>query len=218
VEFAEAHPEVGLIGPCLRGADGRTQVSCRPRPTVGTFLHKTSLLRWTGLFRHSYRRYRREGRPGLGIPRRVETLMGAALLLPRQVFFTCGGWDEDYTFGGEDFDLSLRVGRHHELVYVPDVVITHYGRVSTRANVSYSAPNVAIGFARYLRKSGCSRSALLTYKLVTTLDVPVHLIGKGLQWLRRRCMGREAKARQSLQRIKEGWYFLMRGLREFWKV
>jgi hypothetical protein len=35
VEFAEAHPEAGMFGPRLTGADGRPQISYRRRPTLG---------------------------------------------------------------------------------------------------------------------------------------------------------------------------------------
>ena len=50
LEYAEAHPTVGMIGPRLRDSDGAFQISYRRRPTVGALLHRTLLLRWTGLF------------------------------------------------------------------------------------------------------------------------------------------------------------------------
>lgn len=218
VDFADKNPEAGLIGPCLRGSDGRVQVSCRPKPSVATLLHRTCLLRWTGLLRRSYRRYRRECLRPAGETRQVETLMGAAMLLPREVFTACGGWDEDYTFGGEDFDLSTRIGRRWEVIYHPAVHITHHGRAATRANVGYSAPNVAIGFARFLRKSGGSPGALLLYKTLVSLDAPVQLALKAGQYAYRCLQGKQRKAEKSRQRVKETWYFLTRGLREFWRV
>jgi len=218
LDEAQRHPEAGLLGPRLLAPDGRTQVSCRPRPTVATLLHRTALLRWTGLLRGAYRRYRREAIAGPATARQVETLMGAALLVPRRAFQQWGPWDEDYTFGGEDFDLSTRIGRHAPLVYLPDVTVVHHGRSSTRANVGYSAPNVAIGFARYLRKSGSSAAALLAYKLVLTLDAPVQLLAKGLQSLWRRGKGQRSAACKSWQRVREQWYFLTRGLGAFWRV
>src|SRR5262245_5054433 len=61
VSYADAHPEVGMIGPRLRDPRGRLQISYRRRPTVGALLHRTSLLRWTGLLRGAYCRYRRRG-------------------------------------------------------------------------------------------------------------------------------------------------------------
>src|SRR5438067_1265345 len=54
LDFAEAHPHVGMIGPRLRGGDGQFQASYRPRPTLGALLHRTLLLRPTGLLRRAY--------------------------------------------------------------------------------------------------------------------------------------------------------------------
>src|SRR5262249_356048 len=59
VDYAQAHPEVGMIGPRLRDGNGQCQVSYRQRPTMATLLHRTCLFRWTGMLRSGYRRYRR---------------------------------------------------------------------------------------------------------------------------------------------------------------
>jgi GT2 family glycosyltransferase len=217
VEYAEAHPDVGMIGPLLRDARGRAQVSYRLRPTLATLLHRTSLLRWTGLLRGHYRRYRRLDFDPVAT-RRVEVLMGAAMLLPREVFVACGGWDEEFTFGGEDLDLSIRVGRQHQVVFHPQVEILHYGRMSTRQHIGYASSHLAYGFARYLRKSGCSEWRLLLYKLVVTLDAPVQLIGKSVQYGWRRFRGQEALADKSLLALRGTGHFLARGLLRFWRA
>ena len=63
VDYAAAHPEVGLIGPRLRDGRGRIAgVVPAAGRRVAALLHRTGLLRWTGLFRRAYRRYR--GRDG----------------------------------------------------------------------------------------------------------------------------------------------------------
>jgi GT2 family glycosyltransferase len=217
VDFLEAHPDVGLLGPRLRDPGGRTQVSYRQLPTLAALLHRTYLLRWTGLFRFAYRSYRREHFDPTRT-QRVPVLMGAAVLLPRHVFDECGGWDEDYTFGGEDIDLSARVGRRYQVVYHPHIEITHHGRVSTRLNASYSLPNVAVGYVRYLRKSGASPAALLLYKLAITLDTPLHLAVKTLQYVMRRLRGRPWSAEKSLLAARGLWHFLRHGIRTFWKA
>src|SRR5262249_17761539 len=144
-----AHPEAGMIGPRLRDGDGQFQVSYRQRPTVATLLHRTTLLRWTGLLRGAYRRYRRPEFDPYPTAT-VGVLMGAAVFLSRERFFACGQWDEDFTFGGEDLDLSLRVGRQAAVVFLPEVEITHYGRTSTRQHVGFASSQMTIGFARYL--------------------------------------------------------------------
>jgi N-acetylglucosaminyl-diphospho-decaprenol L-rhamnosyltransferase len=216
-EFAESHPDVGMIGPRLRDAQGHFQVSYRLRPTMGTLLHRTSLLRWTGIFHEAYQRYRRqEFDPRT--TRRVEILMGAAMFLPREAFFDCGGWDEAFTFGGEDLDLSARVGRRHPVVYLPRAEITHYGRVSTRQHIGYASSNMAAGFVRYLRKSGCSRKGMLAYKLLVTLDTPVQFVGKGVQYVCRRLRGRKEKAAKSLLAMRGFGHFLLKGWLPFWRA
>jgi GT2 family glycosyltransferase len=217
VEYADAHPEVGIVGPRLRDLQGQPQVSYRLRPTVATLLHRTSILRWTGLLRRAYRRYRRQAFDPR-TTRSVEVLMGAAMLLPRGVFFGCGGWDEEFVFGGEDLDLSTRVGQSHHVVYHPEAEILHYGRVSTRQHIGFASSQMAIGFLKFLRKSGCSSPALFTYKLVVTLDAPVQFVGKGLQYLWRHLRGRSAKAEKSLLAFRGVRHFLVRGLLPFWKA
>jgi GT2 family glycosyltransferase len=217
VEYADAHPEIGILGPRLRDAQGHTQVSYRRRPTLMTLLHRTNLLRWTGLLRDAYRGYRRQDfDPETTRP--VEVLMGAAMLLPRHVFLACGGWDDSFTFGGEDLDLSARVARQHALVYHPAVEITHFGRVSTRQHIGYASSNMTIGLVRYLRKSGYHWPALVLYKLAVTLDVPVLLVDKGLQYLWRRLHGRREKAEKSLLAFRGAAHFLRKGLIPFWRA
>jgi GT2 family glycosyltransferase len=217
VEYAEAHPEVGMIGPRLRDGKGRFQASYRCRPTLAALLHRTSVLRWTGLFHNAYRRYRRQ-RFDPEYTGRVELLLGAAMFLPRRVFVECGPWDEGYVFGGEDLDLSTSVGRKYDVVYLPSVEITHYGRVSTRQHVGFCFTHMLMGLARYLRRTGCSPAALLAYKLVVSLDAPMQFMGKGIQYLWRRVLGQNHRAQQSLLAWRGFKHFLTRGLVPFWRA
>ena len=110
VAFADAHPQVGMIGPRLRDGNGKLQISYRRKPTLKAMLHRAALLRWTGLFRKAYDEYRRDGFDPDGV-RRVDVLMGAAVLMPRRVYEECGGWDEGFRFGVEDVELSDRGDR-----------------------------------------------------------------------------------------------------------
>jgi hypothetical protein len=213
LDYAESHPEVGLVGPRLRDRNGRAQVSYRSRPTLAVLLHRTMLLRWTGLLRRAYRQYRRqEFDPDT--TRRVDLLMGAAMLMPRDVFFACGGWDENYKFGGEDLDLSFQVNRYFPVVYHPEVEILHYGRVSTRQHIGYVSTHMAAGFVRYLRNTGNSRPAVWFYKAVVLLDAPIQCAGKALQYQVRRLRKRD-DAEKSWLACQGFWHFLRHGIREF---
>ncbi|MCU0706324.1 MAG: glycosyltransferase, partial [Fimbriiglobus sp.] len=178
--YADAHPDAGMLGPRLRGADGHDQISYRRRPTLAALLHRVSLLRWTGLFRKAYQRYRRDTFDPDGV-KPVEALMGAAVFLPRATFHAAGRWDEAYRFGVEDLDLSAQVGQRAGVVYISHVEVLHHGRVSSRANIGFAAPNVAVGYVRYFRKAGASKTALTAYKVLVTLDAPVQLAAKAVQ-------------------------------------
>jgi GT2 family glycosyltransferase len=217
LDYAQSHPEAGLIGPRLRDPAGRAQVSYRLRPTVGALLHRIGLFRWTGLFRRAYRRYRGRGDDCV-TTRPVEVLMGAALLVRRRLFVESGGWDEGYTFGGEDIDLCARIARTHAVVYHPEVEVVHHGRASSRRHPGYAYTHTVLGLTRYLRKSGTPRSALWLYKAVLTLDAPVQGLRHAGQYLWRRLRGRRAQAGKSLLVLRGVSHFLARGLVALWRI
>ncbi len=217
VDYADAHPGIGILGPRLRDARGRIQISYRKNLTVGALLHRTMLFRWTGMFRRSYFRCRRQSFD-TDTPRRVEVLMGAAMLLPGKVFMDSGMWDEGYTFGGEDMDLCYRVSRRWPVVYHPGIEILHYGRAATRQHVRFAATKIPAGFVRYFSKTSSSPVLLLLYKSVATIDAPVQLLANTIQFLYRKIFGKPEKARKSLLAVKSSWHFLVHGLSEFWKA
>jgi len=217
VEYCSRHPEIGILGPALRDGAGRLQVSYRRRPSVRALLHRTSLLRWTRLFKSGYGDYRRREFDPCKT-RQVDVLMGAAMFMPRSVFLECGGWDEEFTFGGEDLDFSVRVGRRRPLVFYPEVEIVHFGRVSTRKHIGFASMQMAIGLLRYLRKAGHSRPALFLYKAAVTLDAPLQIVMKALQYLWRRVRGDSEKAAKSLLALRGSLHFLFHGLIPFWQA
>jgi GT2 family glycosyltransferase len=217
LDYARKHPGAGLIGPRLRNGQGKVQISCRRRPTVEALLHRTCLLRWTGLFRNAYRCYR-ERASDLSTTRPVDVLMGAALLVRRKVFAELGPWDEGYTFGGEDIDLCTRVGQKYEVVYHPDVEITHYGRSSSRKHIGFAHTNTVIGITRFLRKNGTSSIALLAYKAVVTLDAPLLWFGEAAQYTWRRLHRQPDRAAKSLLIMRAVQHFIARGLIGFWRA
>lgn len=217
VEYLQRHPHLGMIGPRLLDENQEPQVSFRRRPTVAALLHRTLLLRWTGLFRGAYRLYRQRG-GDFTTTRTVEVLMGAALLVRRELFIECGGWSEEYRFGGEDMDLCLRVGQRAPVVYYPEVAITHLGRVSSRQNLGFAHGNTVTGITHFLRKTGVSSAALVGYKLAVTLDLPLQCLAAFGQYLCRRLCGKREKAQRSWLVFKALGHFLTLGLPAFWRA
>jgi GT2 family glycosyltransferase len=215
--YLQAHPDVIMLGPRLRDPRGKLQMSHRRRPTPRTFLHRTLLFRRLGLGREGYEQYRRRA-PGQGRALDVDILMGAAILMPRQPFLYLGGWDEDFTFGGEDMELCHRARRLGRIVYWPEVEITHLGSASSKQHTAFASPHIAIGFAKYFRKTGSSRRALVGYKLAVTLDAPLRLAVRALQYLARCLRTADRKKERCRREIRGTWAFLTRGLVAFWRA
>jgi GT2 family glycosyltransferase len=216
VEYLDTHPDVVLLGPRLRDGSGKVQTSHRRRPTPLTFLHRTLLFRRLGLARGSYRHYRRQepdGEQALD----VDILMGAAIVVPRHQFARLGGWDEDFSFGGEDMELCHRAAQLGRVVYWPGVEITHLGSISSKRHAGFVATQTAIGFVRYFRKTGASRLALGLYKLVVTLDAPLRLAVRSMQYLWRRLRG-DRTAERCMREMHGVTAFLRRGLLAFWQA
>jgi hypothetical protein len=217
VAYARANPTAGLVGPRLRDGKGRVQCSARQRPTVAALLHRLTILRWTGLFREAYRRYRgRDADPELTRP--VEVLMGAALLMPRRIYQQVGGWDEGYTFGGEDIDLCTRVNRSHEVVYHPAVEVLHLGRMSSRKHTGFATANTLVGITRSLRQSGTSEWALCCYKALFTLDLPMRGVSLLGRWLWSKARSKAKTAMRAERELVGLGYFARHALWAFWRA
>lgn len=218
LDYAQTHPESGIIGPRLRDEEGRSQLSYRGCPTLAALLHRITWLRWLGVFRGAYRRYRGRDDDAGAAPRPAEILMGAALFVPRAVFRACGAWDEEYTFGGEDIDLCARIGRRYRVIYHPGVEIVHFGRISSRQHIGFSYSHTVIGVTRFLRKHGCSPIGLLFYKLALTLDAPLRWFGHALRYAWRRLRRQPHRATKSRMIMRALEHFLRHELPALWRV
>lgn len=214
--FGRDNPGAGLIGPRLRDGRGHVQKSARGRPTVPALLHRLSLLRWTGLFRAAYRRYR--GRDVSQQTRAVEVMMGAALLMPRHVYEAVGGWDESYVFGGEDVDLCARVGRRFAVIHHPAEEIVHFGRAATRQRGSWATGHSFIGITHSLRVTGTPGWAMAAYKVLTTLDLPLRSAEFGARYLWGRLRGRAKQSERAWAELCGLAWFVRHGLAAFWRA
>lgn len=213
--FLDEHPSVAAVGPCLIDHDGRAHRSGREIPRLGAFFHRVFFLRCTGLFRSAYRSYRHNGfdpsRSGA-----VGHLSAAALLVRRQPFTKCGGWDQAFEFGLEDLDLSVRLGQFGKIYYLADVSIYHQGRVSSKANRAYVYCSYECGYARYLGKHH-GILAMWMYKILVTADMPIRLLRLALELGACLLRGKTARARRVYHQLAAGSRFLTKGMRRFWR-
>ena len=130
-DFAAGRPRCGVAGPMLLNPDGTSQASRRLFPTVsGTIVRRTPL-RWLVNPQERQRaHYQLDQRPIS--PAETEWMLGAFLLLRREMLAELGGFDEGYRLYGEDIDLCYRAARAGwERWYVPQAVVTHVHAAET---------------------------------------------------------------------------------------
>ncbi len=65
--------------------------------------------------------------PGSTLPRYMQVVTGAALMIRQEIFFDLQGFNTEYWNGNEDVDLCLRAGQAGwNVVYRPESVIIHF--------------------------------------------------------------------------------------------
>ena len=127
--FAEEHPRAGIVAPELRYPDGGWQPSRRRFPTVsGTIVRRTPLRRVLGGTQRAH--YGLDERPTE--PTQADWLLGAFLMLRREMLDELGGFDEGFRLYGEDIDLAYRAEKSGwERWYVPAAKVTHVHQAET---------------------------------------------------------------------------------------
>jgi hypothetical protein len=152
VAFADEHARCGIAGPQIRWPDGTWQPSRRRFPTVGgTIVRRTPLRRIKGTYAQR-EHYELDERPTE--PVQADWMLGAFLLMRREMLDEIGGWDAGFRHYCEDIDLCYRAMlAGWERWYVPDARVTHdYAAVIDRSFLSRHTLWHARGMARFVRK------------------------------------------------------------------
>jgi N-acetylglucosaminyl-diphospho-decaprenol L-rhamnosyltransferase len=131
--YMDANESIGAAGPKLVLLDGNLDLACRrsfPSPTI-------SMYRMAGLsklFPHS----RRFGRYNLtyldpDVETEVDSVVGAFMLVRRDVITRVGLLDEVFWMYGEDLDWAYRIKQAGwKVMYNPRVTVTHVKRAASR--------------------------------------------------------------------------------------
>ena len=107
VDYADANPDVGILGPKLLNADGSLQYSCRRYPNLTTgFFRNTPLGRLFPRNRFAADYLMKDW--DHATPRDVDWISGAALMMRRALLEQIGAFDEDFYMYCEDVDLCWR--------------------------------------------------------------------------------------------------------------
>ena len=120
VNWMRGHPEYGVAGAQLLNPDGSPQNSIANFPSLATELLNKSLLR--RLFPHRFPGKERR----FNEPVEVESVIGAFLLIRREVWKAVGGLDENYFFFFEETDFCLQAHRRGwKVVHLPQAQVWH---------------------------------------------------------------------------------------------
>lgn len=150
VEYLESHPKAGAVGPRLLNPDGSLQVSCWKFPSpIRAWLECLGL---AATFRHhpwlgDYYRWAHDEE------RSVEFVIGACLLVRREVYEQVGGFDERFFMYAEETDWEKRMHEAGwEIGFTPRALVTHLGGASGHGRVAPVHSHFYRSMDLYLRK------------------------------------------------------------------
>lgn len=127
VRTMDEHPEVGACGPQLLNPDGSKQNCFHNFPTLTTELVNLSLLKM--LFPVKYPSKRQD----YAQPIEVDAVLGACMMVRREVLEKVGPMDDGYFFFLEETDWCARIREAGwKIVHIPDARITHLYGESTK--------------------------------------------------------------------------------------
>jgi GT2 family glycosyltransferase len=171
VDFLNKHPETGAVGARLLNPDGSLQISSQPRPTLSRELwrlfHLDTLLPYA-----EYSSTKWETNQ----PQEVDVLMGACLMVRKEVLDQVGFLDEDYFIYSEEVDLCYRIQRAGWRIYwVPQAEVVHFGGQSTQQVATEMFLNLYHSKIKYFRKHHAWPAAQL-YKLILRIAALARII------------------------------------------
>lgn len=135
IDYMDAHPEVGVVGPKLVLPSGELDMACRrsfPSPMVSIY----RMLGLSRLFPHS-RTFGRYNMTFLDEDElaEVDSVVGAFMWVRSTAAQTVGLLDETFWMYGEDLDWAKRMkDAGWQVIYNPSVTVLHVKRASSRQN------------------------------------------------------------------------------------
>ena len=151
VAYADAHPDVGVVGPQLLNPDGSAQSSRRRFPTLMTALFESTWLQPLaprGVLRHYYMLDQSDDET-----QEVDWVTGACFLVRREAIQQVGGLDESFFMYSEELDWCRRIKQAGwQVVYLPTAQVVHYVGKSSDQVVAQRHIYFQTSKVRYLRK------------------------------------------------------------------
>ena len=130
IEFSESKEKLGIVGCKLINGNGLfLPESKRNIPSVSVALKKIF-----GYPKHYYANHLSKNESG-----EVDILVGAFMLIKKNIYDKVGGFDEDYFMYGEDIDISYKILKAgYKNYYYGDTTVIHFKGESTLKDKNYA--------------------------------------------------------------------------------
>lgn len=170
VAFMDANPDVGAAGCKLLNKDGTLQRSCwRGFPSPRTLLIDLFYLSkwlpqlpWVRDFEATMQDTRE--------PMEVDYLLGACMIVRREVLDQAGLLDESFFMFLEETDWCYRIKENGwRIVWTPEGKIIHYGQQSVSRDPPRFIPMLYRNYCRFTRKHGSRRWKMAVLKSIIAL-------------------------------------------------
>jgi N-acetylglucosaminyl-diphospho-decaprenol L-rhamnosyltransferase len=182
LDYMEAHPDVGVLGPQLRYGGGSLQSSRRRFPTLATAFFESTLLHQWFPTNHWAQAYKMADTPD-DLVQDVDWVVGACMLVRAEAVGDVGLLDERFFMYSEEMDWCRRiVEAGWRVVYYPEAVVVHYEGRSTDQVVASRHVNFERSKILYFGKHhGRTRATILRGFLLATYAL--QLTEEGLKFL-----------------------------------
>jgi N-acetylglucosaminyl-diphospho-decaprenol L-rhamnosyltransferase len=191
-----AHAATGILGIRLLDREGHTARSCARRPTVAAVLLRTLFLDKIVpqlVPPHFMREWDHLD------TRAVDQVMGAFLMIRRDLFTRGGGFDERFFVYYEDLDLSLRViERGHAVVHFAKATAVHDVGGTTAAVKDRRLFYEMTSRVLFMHKWHGAAAACALIALIVLVEIPLRALG------------------QFARSPHQGW-MVLRGAAMFWR-
>jgi N-acetylglucosaminyl-diphospho-decaprenol L-rhamnosyltransferase len=205
VRFMDRHPDAGMIGCELLNPDGSPQRSCwRGFPSLSTALGDALYL-WRLAPSLAWGPANLRRQTDSGEPVEVDHLLGACMMVRREVIAQVGGMNEGLFLFLEDTEWCYRLRANSwKIYYVPSAQMIHFGQGSVHQNPEQTLPEQYRNFVWFYRthaQPSAARVGML--KLVVLLASLLRVV----LWTWR---ARVASKRDQARRMRSGYWEVAR--------
>ncbi|MCU7888178.1 MAG: glycosyltransferase family 2 protein [Candidatus Thiodiazotropha sp. (ex Lucinoma aequizonata)] len=138
INYMQQHMTVGLLSPYSEDPEGYKQYLCKRYPAVlDLFLRGFAPRFVKQYFTERLHEYEMPWDLNERAPSKEVIASGSFMFVRYSALYEVKGFSPDFFFYFEDFDLSIRIGKHSNIAYVPEVRIVHAGGNASKKGLKH---------------------------------------------------------------------------------